>query len=585
MKYFQILLASVAFLMFACDDSYIDKIASVSPGADESAPIISVTYPQEGTEIKAVEVLTSVNIKFEVTDDIEVKSITVKMDGNDIAEFDEFIDYRRAVKEVLYEGLATGNHTLTISATDVEGKVSTVDINFSKEPPYIPIFDGEIFYLPFDGIYTELISIANPTAVGNPGFAGEGKRGGNAYAGATDSYLTFPTTNLTNPEISGTFWMKVNDAPDRAGILVMGPPDPNNPNNQNNRNGGFRLLRENAGGKQRFKLNVGTGSTDVWVDGQAAADVTPNTDEWVNIAFTISSTNAALYINGQLVKESALTGGVSWAGCDILSIMSGAPRFTEWNHKSDLSYMDELRFFNKALTQEEILEIIDNEYVPKYSGEALYMPFNTNYADLVSGSIATPVGTPGFAGEGKAGGNAYAGAAGSYLTFPTTEILENEFSAAFWMKVNAAPDRAGILVIGPPDPNNPATPNNRTSGFRFFRENAGGMQRFKLNVGNGTADSWFDGGAAADVDPALNEWVHLAFTISDSKCVVYINGEIVSQGSFTGVDWTGCDVLSIMSGAPRFTEWNHFSDASYMDELRLFTKALTQSEVQTIMNE
>lgn len=585
MKNFHILLACMAFLTLGCDDSYIDSIKSVSAGDDESAPVINVTYPMEGTEIKVVEVLTSVNIKFEVTDDIEVKSVTVKMDGENVAQFNEFVDYRRALKEVLYEGLATGNHTLTISATDIEDKVTTVDIHFSKEPPYLPIFDGEIFYLPFDGIYTELISITNPTSVGTPGFAGEGKRGGNAYAGATDAYLTFPTTNLANTEFSASFWMKVNDSPDRAGVLVMGPPDPNNPSNPNNRNAGFRLFRENAGGKQRFKLNVGTGSTDVWFDGGAAADVVPNTDEWVHFAFSISTTNAALYINGQVVKDGALTGGVSWTGCDILSIMSGAPRFTEWGHKSDLSYMDELRVFNKALTQEDVLEIIDNEYVPKYSGESFYMPFNTNYAELVSGANAIEVGTPGFAGEGKAGGNSYEGAADSYLTFPTTDILANEFSAAFWMKVNATPDRAGILVIGPPDPNNPTTPNNRNSGFRFFRENAGGKQRFKLNVGNGTADSWFDGGAAADVDPTLNEWVHLAFTISDSKCVVYINGEIASQGSFTGVDWTGCDILSIMSGDPRFTEWGHHSDQSYMDELRLFTKALTQVEVQTIMNE
>jgi hypothetical protein len=152
------------------------------------------------------------------------------------------------------------------------------------------------------------------------------------------------------------------------------------------------------------------------------------------------------------------------------------------------------------------------------------------------------------------------------------------------MKVNPVPDRAGILVMGPPDAAAPTAMNNRTSGFRFFRENAGGKQRFKLNAGNGTADSWFDGGAAADVDPTTGTWNHFAYTISATECVVYINGEIAKQGTFTGIDWTGCDILSIMSGAPRFTGWNHFSDLSLMDELRIFNKALTQAEVKTIMN-
>jgi hypothetical protein len=265
--------------------------------------------------------------------------------------------------------------------------------------------------------------------------------------------------------------------------------------------------------------------------------------------------------------------------------MSGAPRFTGWDHKSDLSYMDELRLFDKALSQEEVQMIAGatQPYDPLYD-EVFYMPFEGSNTDLVSGTDATSVGSPGFAGEGATGDNAYAGAADSYLTVPTDGLLNEEFSATFYLKINAVPDRAGILVMSPEDVEHPDAQNIRTSGFRFFRENAGGKQRFKLNVGDGSADSWFDGGAAADVDPAIDEWVHFAFTISGSECVVYIDGEVVSQGAFGGVDWAGCDLLSIMSGDQRFTEWGHHSDQSYMDELRIYSKALTQAEVQDTMN-
>jgi hypothetical protein len=207
------------------------------------------------------------------------------------------------------------------------------------------------------------------------------------------------------------------------------------------------------------------------------------------------------------------------------------------------------------------------------------MPFDSDFSDLVGGASGTEVGSPNLSNVAKVGVGSYEGAANSYLTYPTTSLKNNEFSAAFWMKLDASPDRAGILVMGPPGI------NTRTNGFRLFRENAGGKQRFKLNVGNGTADSWFDGGTAADVDPAGNPWVHIAFTISDTECVVYINGNAASQGSFTGVDWTGCDILSIMSGDPRFTEWGHMSDESYMDELRIFDKALTEAEVEAVMND
>jgi hypothetical protein len=568
----QILLGLVIIAFVTGCNEGIDPISSVDPGADASAPVVAVTYPADGTEIKVAEILTSITIKFQVTDDIEVKSVVVKMDGTQIAAYDEFIDYRRFIKELEHGGIATGAHVLTIVATDIEDKVTTTNINFEKKPPYVPVFDGETFYMPFDGAYTELISITQPTQEGSPLFAGEGKKGGNAYKGATNAYLTFPTTGLLGTEFSASFWMKVNDSPDRAGVLVIGPPG------INTRTSGFRFFRENAGGKQRFKLNVGTGASDSWFDGGAAADVVPNTGEWVHFAFSISATNAAVYINGQVASQGSL-GGVSWTGCDVLSIMSGAPRFTEWGHNSDLSYMDDLRLFDKALTQGDVLDMIGSYYEPKYDGEVLYMPFDANFSDLVGGGNGTAVGSPSVAATAKVGVGSYLGATDAYLTYPTTGLTSNEFSAAFWMKLNATPDRAGILVMGPPGI------NTRTHGFRLFRENAGGKQRFKLNVGNGTADSWFDGGAAADVDPAGNPWVHIAFTISDSKCVVYINGDVVSQGSFTGVDWTGCDILSIMSGAPRFTEWGHMSDESYMDELRIFSKALTEAEIEAVMND
>ncbi|MBX2916161.1 MAG: LamG domain-containing protein [Cyclobacteriaceae bacterium] len=550
----------------ACNEG-IDPIRAVAPGPDETSPVITVTYPLEGTEIKVAETLVSINIKFEVTDDIEIKNIVVKMDGNDVATFNEFLDYRRAVKDILYPGLTTGTHVLTITATDMENKVTTKNINFEKTPPYIPVFAGETFYMPFDGIYTELITISNATVVGMPQFAGEGKRGGNAYKGATGAYLSYPTAGLLGTEFSASFWMKVNSTPDRAGVLVAGPPG------INTRTQGFRFFRENAGGKQRFKLNVGNGTTDFWFDGGANADVVPNTGEWVHLAFSISATNAAVYINGQVASQGPLTGGVNWAGCDVFSIMSGAPRFTEWNHNSDLSYMDELRFFNKALTQADVLAIIGSDYSPKYDGEVFYMPFDADYGDLVGGANATAVGSPTLETGKK--GKAFKGATDSYLTYPIAGLgLSNAFSISFWYKANTTPDRAGILTVGPPGI------NTRTSGFRLFREN--GANVVKSNLGIGTGDSWNDGGAISATD-----WVFVTMVAGGGSHGIYVNGTLLrAESTFTGnISWADCEFISIGSGAPRFTEWGHLSDNSLIDEIRIFNRKLTQAEIQQMMND
>ena len=564
----------ILVLAVACNEG-IDPISSVAPGSDASAPVVSIKYPLEGTKIQVPELVATVNIQFEATDDIELASVKIIFDGADVKTFSDFKDYRRAVVSYPYDKVTSGSHTLTVRATDKEGKTTDVTVNFEKKPPYTPLYAGETFYMPFDGDFVEKISLKAATVVGTPGFAGTSLKGLNAYKGATDSYLSFPLAGLNSGEFTAGFWYKVNADPGRAGIISISPAG-------ELRTSGLRFFREGDAASQRFKLNVGTGAGETWNDGGV---VNLPASDWVHLAFTVSQTECTVFINGA-AKLTVPTTAIDWTGCDAISIASGVPNFSYWDHKSDLSYYDEMRFFNRALSAEEIQTIIqsDKPYVAKYDGEVFYMPFEGNYKELNSNTSANPVGSPDFA-NGKVG-KAYAGAADSYLEFPTTNLTKTaEVSAAFWMKVNAVPDRAGILTIGPEDLTNagyPGVQNKRTSGFRFFREGSTTSQQFKVNVGlGGTKESWNDGGK---INPSLGEWVHMAFTVSGTESIIYINGEVTLKSKLTPIDWTGCDLLTIMSGVPRFTEWQHLSDLSLLDELRIFNKALSQDEVKTIMN-
>lgn len=564
---FKYILGSLLLFLIACNDG-IDPITQVEPGADQTAPTIKINKPIDGFKLKVPEAIASITIDFEVRDDIEIGSISVAIDGSEIENYSEFKDYRIfMMDDLVYDNVTTGVHTLTVTATDLDGKTTSSSVNFEKTPPYVPLYEGEMFYMPFDGDYNEQITITPATEVGSPTFAGESVVGLNAYKGATDSYITYPTNGLLNStEFSAAFWYKVSGSPDRAGILVVG-------DDADNRNQGFRLFREGSATSQRIKLNVGTGSGESWNDGDVI-DVAAG--DWVHIAFTISDTQNIIYFNGNPVRTSTMSAPVDWTDCETLTIGAGGETFSYWNHKSDNSPMDELRLFNKALTGQEIQQLVT------HSSTTLYLPFDGSYTDAISGEDATEVGSPSFA-TGKEG-QAYAGATDSYLTFPTSDLTTSEISATFWYKVNADPDRAGILVMGPPDEANPDAMNNRKSGFRLFRENASGKQRIKLNVGRGDADTWVDGGTAADIDPTVDAWVFVAFTIATDKATVYINGNVVKESALSSpVDWTGCDILSVMSGAPRFTGWGHKSDNSLMDELRIYKKALSQEEIQNLM--
>ena len=563
----------LSFLAFtACEYDGIDPITAVDPGPDAGDPAITISYPTEGTTIKVKEPVTSINIKFEVVDDIEIANIDVSVDGSQIANFSEFTDYRIVKEEVPFNDVTSGEHTLTITATDIAGNTTTKNVNFSKEPPYTPRFANEYLYMPFEGDFTELITVTNAEQVGTPGFTEDAFSGTKAYLGAPNSYITLPFDGTIGESFTVAFWYNVSNNPEAAGILSAGFTD----ENSENRNQGFRLFREKSGEEQLFKLNVGTGTGESWNEG---ATLDPVSGEYVHVAFTITPSETILYFNGVPVNTSTMSGPIDWTGVEELAIGSGGETFSYWGHTYDSSPMDELRMFDTALTQSEIQDLIDA------SAETLYMPFDGDYKDLIANREVTVVGNPGFTNESIAGSAAYQGATASYLTLPTQGLLSNEISATFWYKVNNEPVAAGILVVGPEDTENadfPGTQNKRTSGFRLFRE-GGDSQQIKLNVGTGDGESWNDGGF---IDATAGDWVHIGITISATENRIYINGELARESAFAAgqtIDWTGTDLLSVMSGAPRFTEWEHLSDTSVMDELKFYNKALTQEEIQAAM--
>lgn len=207
-------------------------------------------------------------------------------------------------------------------------------------------------------------------------------------------------------------------------------------------------------------------------------------------------------------------------------------------------------------------------------GEKLYSNFeNTYYLNAVTGGPASKVGSP-VLGDPKNGEHSYKGAADSYISYPLTGMYSTAgISFTFWYKVNATPDRAGIITI---NDNSNDSDDNRKQGLRIFREAVGAKQRIKLNVGIGSGESWNDGGDLT-VD---GSWVHIAVTVSPTQSKIYFNGVLQRTSTYTTpFDFSTSSKIVVGSGAPSFAYWGHKSDLSLIDDLHVFNKELSQAEI------
>lgn len=344
-----VIIAGMLLSLTACADGYIDDITPVAPGADSSAPQIQITSPSGNLTIPFTDTKTNIKLEYKVSDDIELSSVEILLDGVKLNTYGTFKDYRLFIDSYAYNNLGLGDHTFTVNAKDLSGKTSNKSVTFNIDNKYTPLF-GEKIYIPFFGgnTFTDIVAGKVPTVTGTPSTVAGGYSGA-TFQGASGSYISLPLAGLYSANgISFTFWYKVNASPDRSGIITIND-DADNTND--NRTKGLRLFREGSASAQRIKLNVGTGSGESWNDG---AEITVANNAWVHVAVTVSPTESKIYFNGVMQRTSTYTSSFDFSTSSTLVIGSGAPSFTYWGHNSDSSLIDEFRVYDKALSEAEV---------------------------------------------------------------------------------------------------------------------------------------------------------------------------------------------------------------------------------------
>jgi hypothetical protein len=155
----------------------------------------------------------------------------------------------------------------------------------------------------------------------------------------------------------------------------------------------------------------------------------------------------------------------------------------------------------------------------------------------------------------------------TYLQLPKrlNTFGSTDFTLEGWFNIASAPGNDAIFGLNGTDPND----NNLTIGVW------GG--KYHLNPGPG-----LDSGLSSSVDAKKDQKVHLVWSVKSDKLSFYENGILVWMADAPRNSYTKEEGPKL---GMEFDNWipTDFYDG-YMYEVRLYTKALTQTEVTNNMN-
>ena len=291
--------------------------------------------------------------------------------------------------------------------------------------------------------------------------------------------------------------------------------------------------------------------------------------EWYHVAGAYDGETVRCYLDGvetDSAPMSGITGGPS-------SLLIGSDGWRcDW-----IGAIDEVAIYDRGLSAREVLYLAGfRSTVETDPSLVIYYSFD-EVSDIVAdqsgkGHDGVVVGDVTAEPEGMYNGAANF-ASGSYLdldgpSFPAEDIPTSAMTLAAWIKCANTGGDHEIFSARASDESWLIHPEPKSSGdIRWLLRSYGGTTIFQIRAGTMTWD----------------EWLHFAGTYdkASGKAALYINGElieevdVVSPADIAG-DWDlGARVGYTIDNARPFT--------GLMDEFRMYTRALSQDEILTIM--
>jgi len=343
----------------------------------------------------------------------------------------------------------------------------------------------------------------------------------------------------------------------------------------------------------KFKLGIDVGvSCGTWTDVASGCDglvnildcpqtiLTAEADELHGITFALSGTPSAGPAVGLVAGVSGMLTGNCTTGINesytnfdsnrktaswkmVMEILNPMPFpgiFTMLSGFDVIAACAALTYGNSNLND-------CNSIIP---GEGLvaYYPFNGNANDVSgNGNNGALIGDSKFL-DGKIGQSLYLDGDGDYVELGTGLNFTNDYSVSVWIKSECNSRRyPGI--------------------FAKYETNLYGSYDFDLHYGK--IDFWISNGFGgyiniySDITVQENKFEFVTWVVKDNYLNMYLNTQKVKEGSVPQITQNN-DKVTIGRQFFMFQPYSDLEYKGYIDELRVYNKALSEAEIIQLYN-
>jgi hypothetical protein len=329
------------------------------------------------------------------------------------------------------------------------------------------------------------------------------------------------------------------------------------------------VAKERNGGGFPYGLETNAGVPAGYVKAgstvTAAATTAVAAGTWTHLALAYDGAYVRLYVNGALAASEAASGSLA-ASNDPMRI-GGDVTWAEWFE----GRIDDVRVYSRALTAGEVATDMATPVAASNPAPASSLVGAWSFD---AGSGTTAADSSDKANDGTLDGATWqtSGRFGGALEFDgdgdnvsvaddASLDLTNALTLEAWVYPTSAPAYAAVIAK-----------DRSGGGLPYGVETASGLPDAYVNAGGHVGAT-----ATSPLSPA--SWTHLAETYDGTTLRLYVNGALAASAAVSGTLPNSADPLRI-GGDRTWGEWF----AGRIDEVRVYTRALSPSEIQSDMN-